>query len=152
MDTIKTVCPGCGTTFRQLNDPGRRAQYCGARCRQKAYRQRSGKDGNEARRQRQEQAAQQAREEQARREQAREESARERRNEQARERRRRARQQSYGTASDWWSPRTTDTAAKAKARATCARLMERAEHSKTNEHEAAACREKAETIRKKKGL
>lgn len=148
MRTITRTCPRCGGRFTQPDDPGRKRVFCSGACRQADYRARTGKSGHEARsqarRSAREQAEQQARDQQEQREQ--------RAREQARSRRQRARRDSYGTSSDWWSPRTTDTAAQAKARATCARLMERAEHSRTPEAEAQACREKADAIRAKKGL
>ncbi len=134
MRTLRMNCPKCGTEFGQPDDPGKRRTYCTNACRQSAYRDR-------VKEQRQEQQAH----EQKQRQQSREESSQ-------RRQQRRRRQESYGTPHDWWSPRTTDDSAQAKARATCARLMERAEHGKTTEHEAAACREKAAHIREKRGL
>lgn len=136
-ETVYLDCAGCGVTFGQPNDPGRKRRYHDDACKQRAYRQRSGKDGHEAKRARQER-------EQARREQ----EARKARERRARE----AREQAHRAGADWTAPRSTDTAAQKRARATCRKLMDRASHRNTNEHEASACREKADAIREKHGL
>lgn len=147
-ETIYRKCPACGSRFGQPNDPGRKRVFCSGRCRQADYRTRTGKTGHEAEKRRR--ADEKRRQEQ----QARDNADREQRQreERTRSRARQSRQSAYGTPADWWSPRTTDTPSQAKARATCARLMERAEHSKTTPHEAEACRTKAEELRAKKGL
>lgn len=135
MDTLIRTCPSCGTRFGQPNDPGRKRTYCSNACRQQTYRDRTKAKADDFKR-RQEQARQKAYDDMY---------------DQDKKSRSR-RKAEYGTPADWWSPRMTDTAAQAKARATCARLMERAEHLRTNSHEAAACRAKADELRIKKGL
>lgn len=136
-DTIATTCKTCGVTFHQLADPGRRRVFCSGACRQKDYRQRTGANPNRARDERK------AREDDRRREDAR--RARERRARQAQEEAERA-------GATWTRPRTSDSTGMARSRARCRKLLERANHPKTPEHEATACREAAERIRKAKGL
>lgn len=135
--TITSSCACCGVTFQQLADPGRRRRFCSNACRQKDYRKRSGKNGNEARQQRKQQE-ERKREEDARR-------ARERRARQAREEAARA-------GAQWTAPRAGDNPAQARNRARCRKLMDRASHPRTPVEEATACREKAETIRSRHGL
>jgi hypothetical protein len=148
MRTITTVCGcGCGVTFQQPDDPGRKRQYATDACKQRVYRARRGVTGHEARERRkaQERAdqARQDREEARRREQ---DAARAR----ARRARERARAQATGPA--WTHPRVGDNDAQARARVRGAKLMERANHPGTNAHEASACAAKAETIRQRHGL
>src|SRR5437763_129873 len=47
---IESECVGCGVTFQQRDDAGRKREYHSRACRQAAYRARSGRDGHESRR------------------------------------------------------------------------------------------------------
>ena len=138
--TIYRECVGCGIRFGQPNDPGRKRQYHDDACKQRAYRARSGRNGHEGRaesesaRIRREHAEAWAKEE-ARREQERQRSAR-----------RRGTYQPPKGMPKWCYAKHGDTAEAAKRRRTCRLLMERALHAGTPEHEATACREKAERL------
>jgi hypothetical protein len=148
MRTITTVCGcGCGVTFQQPDDPGRKRQYATDACKQRVYRARRGVTGHEARDRRKAQE----RAEQARREQ---EDARRREEDAARARARRARERARAQTAgpDWTHPRYSDDTATARARVRGAKLLERANHPGTGSHEADACRTKAESIRTKHGL
>jgi hypothetical protein len=137
MQYIATECAGCGVTFDQPNDPGRKRKYHSDACRQAAYRARTGKTGHEAR------DEAKRRQEQRRAEDAR--RARERRARQAQDEARRA-------GAPWTAPRAGDTPNQAKKRATCRHLMDRANHKNTPPEEAATCRAKAEAFRAKYDL
>lgn len=142
---VWTECAACGRGFDQPDDPGRKREYCSNACRQRAYRARGGRasgtrrESARARQQREEQEAW-AREE-ARREQERQRSQR-----------RRGRTSTSTDVPEWCRERYSDDAATAKRRRTCRLLYERATHGSTPQHEAAACREKADAMRKRHGL
>lgn len=147
METITTTCAGCGVTFQQPDDPGRKRQFHDNACRQRVYRARHGLTGHEAQQQRRRaEQAQRARAEREERRRREEHAARER----ARRARERARAQSAGP--DWTRPHHADTPTQARARVRAAKLLERANHRGTGAHEANACREKAETIRQRHNL
>jgi hypothetical protein len=136
-DTVTSTCKNCGVTFEQFTDPGRRRQFCSSACRQAAYRARTGKTGHEAASQRK----------------AHEQERRERDARRARERRaREAQEQAARTGADWTRPRATDTPAQAKARARGRKLLDLAQHPRTNPHEADNARNFAERLRKKHGF
>src|SRR3954469_17363996 len=109
-ETIYRSCVGCGVTFGQPNDPGRKRRYHDDACKQRAYRQRHGggtRGESRQQRQRREEAEAWAREE-ARREQERQRSER-----------RRNRQQRQARSEDRWTwPNPADDAATAKRRRT----------------------------------
>jgi hypothetical protein len=147
-ETIYRTCAGCGVTFGQPDDPGRKREYHDNACRQAAYRARGGRASGtrrESARARQRRAEQEAwAEQEARRERERQRS----------ERRRRGQQQTgSGSGDDRWTwSRADDDPATAKRRRTCRLLIDRANHKSTPAAEAAACREKAATLRARYGL
>lgn len=136
-ETIYRVCPACGVTFGQPNDPGRKRKYHSDACRQAAYRERTGRNGHEAER------ARAAREEARREQEAR--RARERR---ARER---ARSESAPGFPNWLHSRSTDDAATLRMKSRGRKLWERANHPGTGSHEAQACQEKLTQMRQRYG-
>jgi hypothetical protein len=145
---IETTCGcGCGVTFQQLRDPGKEREYLNNAHKQRAYRARNPHKSHSGTR-RESARARQAREEreawayeQARKEQERQRKAR-----------RDARDPKVGRAPSWTFQTHGDDEATAKRRRTCRLLYERATHPTTPEHEATACRERADMIGKKYGF
>lgn len=150
IEDIITNCESCGSPFAQPFDPGKRRQYCGSACRQRAYRARGGRasgtryESASARRRREQEEAF-AREE-ARREQDRQRKQRQRTG---------GRGQDTSHRPEWCQPGAgafTDTSRQAKARNRAGLLYDRAEHAGTPAAEASACREAAERIRAQHNL
>lgn len=143
--TVTSVCAGCGATFEQPADPGRRRLYHDNACRQRAYRARGGRaSGTRTSKAQQEQR------------QAEEEAWAEAEAKKERERQRSQRRRGRGAeridVPDWCRPVATDNPDRAKRRRTCAALMARAGHEGTPEPEARECRKKANTLRVIYGL
>lgn len=163
-EMISTTCKGCGVLFMQPDDPGKKRQFHSAACKQRDYRRRhpgqnhSGTHAETpgARRRREEREA--WAKEEARREQERQRSERRRwERDNARQREewarffREAQAQRDAKVPGWVYDRDVD-GRQAKRRRTCRLLWERASHPSTPEHEAQACRERAEEIRRRYGL
>lgn len=155
---IFSECEGCGVTFRQRDDAGRKRAYHSNACRQRAYRARSGSDGHEARR-----AASEARRRQREGEErrmyeeafAREEARRERE-------RQRSYQRRHGTpppppddmAGYEWvlRDRPTDSAEQRKQRRLCYTLVYKGLRPDANPGEAENCLRAAMRKRARFGL
>lgn len=143
--TIWRPCDHCGVQFSQPNDPGRKRRYCTDACKQAAYRLRK--------RQQQyahHEYARRAQEEEARRQ--REEARRRERQERAREEARRGEQRYRAyQPPPYGNGYRTETAEQARIRRIIEALLRKAAAT-TFPHEAAACRAKAEELRRKHGL
>lgn len=144
-ETIQTTCRQCGVTFLQVDDPGRKREFCSNACRQRAYRARGGRASGTRR---ETPGARRRREE-------REAWAKQKAQQEARNERRRTsppppadeRPRTPG----WVFSADTDPYKRAKRRV-CRLLWERASHRSTPEAEATACRERAEEMRVRYGL
>lgn len=148
---IESECVGCGVTFQQRDDAGRRREYHSRACRQRAYRARSGRDGHEARRESQERARRAQEDERQR---MYEEAWAEREAQRERERQRSQRRR-YGftppapeTMPSWCFPVPGEPARKARARDRAYKLYSRAlRPTHDDDQEAKLARESAERIR-----
>jgi hypothetical protein len=149
VEWVETLCScGCGVTFRQLRDPGREREYLNNAHKQRAYRARNPHKNHSgtrtesagARRRREEREAW-----------ARQEAAREEERQRSYKRRTGERWRSEGTPL-WCYPKAGEPRDQAKRRRTTKLLYDRACHDATNEHEAEACRDRAEEMRTKYGL
>lgn len=173
--TIWRTCPSCDTDFEQPDDPGRKRVYCSRACQQAAYRARQRAQppaGERARRQqrqedqrRQEREREQWREQQeeAQRQRDREEEAAWWRRQREEARRRERAEREYARrqedrqraqpppSGNGYRTYEADTPERQRARRVVDALLRKAE--RTNfPHEAAACREKAEELRRKHNL
>jgi hypothetical protein len=148
---VDTECVGCGVTFQQRDDAGRKREYHSRACRQRAYRARSGRDGHEARR---EQREQRRRAHEGARQRMYEEAFGEREAQRERERQR-SHERRYGfpppppdTIPGWCTSQpASDTKQQAKYRRWAYLLYVKATHPTADPFEAAACRETAESYR-----
>lgn len=137
---VTSVCAGCGVTFEQPADPGRRRLYHDNACRQRAYRARGGRaSGTRTSKAQQEQRRAE--------EEAWAEAQAKRERERERSQRRRGRGEERLDVPDWCRPVAADAPDRARKRTTCEALMKRAAHAGTPEAEARECRKKAQTLR-----
>jgi len=129
--TIRRTCPRCKVRFTQPDDPGRKRVYCSAACKQAAYRARQ-------------RAQRQASEDRARQRSHEEWTARQQQ-ERARQQRERAHSSGNGHRP---SAGRFDTPEQARARRRIEALLRKAAATQFP-HEAVACRDKAEQLRRK---
>jgi hypothetical protein len=146
---LTRICPVCGRSFAQPDDPGRKRVYDTDACKQSAYRARTGRTGHEARAQATERPP--TPEDRAQREARQAEQASRvteaRRAKYAQERQRRS-----DAAKAAWARRQEREAHTAKQQDKFLKLKIKATHRNTTDVEAAALHEKAEQLREKYGL
>ena len=151
VEWVETLCGcGCGVTFRQLRDPGREREYLNNAHKQRAYRARNPHKNHSGTRK--ESASARARREQEE-AWAREEERKERERQRSHRRRYGFDEPAPEGMPRWCTSRPpTDSAEQRRARERAYKLLTRAMHRGTPEHEAATCRSMAEKMRARHGL
>ena len=148
--TIWRTCPSCGSSFEQLDDPGRKRVYCSRACQQAAYRarQRTSAGQHRSRQDRRSQSHGQRRQRAGSQRPGADKRHYQRQDQHAGQREQR--RPPPGSANGH-RPSATGGDELARIRRIIAALLRKAAAT-SFPHEAAACREKAEALRAKYGL
>jgi hypothetical protein len=152
--TIWRICPSCGSSFEQPDDPGRKRVYCSRACQQAAYRacQRPSAGQRSSRQDRRQSWRSDHREQRRQRAGSERPGAGQRRHQRQEEHRQQHQQRRPPPHSaNGQRPGATAGDDLARIRRIIAALLRKATAT-SYPHEAAACREKAEALRAKYGL
>ena len=148
--TVWRTCPSCGASFGQADDPGRKRVYCSRACQQAAYRTRqrtsTGQRHDGAGQWRQQRAG---RDEQRRQRAGGQQAGAGQRQQERQDERTRQREQRRPPPSSAYGHRPRATSSERERYRRIVQALLRKAAATPYPHEAAACRAKAEALRRK---